>query len=376
MIGLLDYKPSLVDYEQMKEAINHQQIAKAADLRMLYSASLIQPYNNDNETIQEEIRKGFTGMKGSWRDTLLRMLQFIIYGFSLSEFAFKVTSKKAILKTINTLNQARSNFVVDNKKGITHIGYGSVKIPYENIIHLTNQGYLSTGYNPYGLASLSRAMPYYQLHKVCMAAMAIASDRQATPFIAVKTDTTHPVPVTNADGTEKVDSEGNVQFQSRVNLIDEQLSQTENTSHLVIDRLDDVFAVAQQTDGQFFRRVLAYLDQAMLWSFLISPIIAGQNETGVGDSSLVDGHLTVLSTTAKSQMVSFGDTVIEQIVKPWIIFNHGEQDDYGSFPVVEEESEDSLKLLEIIGRVASSGILSTEDEAVINKVKQLAGIED
>lgn len=369
-----------LDYERVKEAIaSNYKIALAADLRLLFMLSLIEDYSHPNPLIEKEIREGFNAMRGSWKLKQLQMLQFVIYGFSFSEFGFVIKNKKARIKAIHILNQEKIRFVLSNGQ-IENIEYssdkGSLQIPYSYGIHLTHQDYLMPGSNPKGLSSAMRALNYIDLHKIVMSAMAIAAQRQATPIIALKTDTESSQQLVDSSGNPILDNEGNVIFINKAEAAGESLEELENNSYIVINRLDEIEAIAQQTDGHFFRRVLAYLDQAIMWSFLVSPIIAGQNESGVGDASLIEGHLDILKIVARSQMRVFASSLIEQIVKPIIMFNYGEIDSYGDFPIPEEDKTDTLELLKAIGNVASSGIFSTEDLSIIKRAKELAGIEE
>lgn len=357
---------------------SHPKLAIASELRMLFSLSLMRDYTHPDEAITEEVRASFNNMKGSWRATQLRMMQYLLYGFGFCEKVYTVKQKKATLQTIHALNQEYCLFQ-GTTGGIESVVYKApgikeATVPYENGIHFVNQDYLLPGNSPYGIPLLERAVPYWNLHKIIMAALTVAVQRQATPIVALKTNVADEVTLWGANGQRLVNSDGSTMTTNRGQQATEELKRLENTSVFVMDRADELVAIAQQTDGQFFRSILYYLDATLLWCFLISPVIAGTNESGVGDSSLIQGHIETLKIVSRSQMQIFGDILIENLVRPMLEFNHGAMEDYGSFPVPEDESESTIDLLDAITSAVQRGALSAEDEAVVERVKKLSGI--
>jgi hypothetical protein len=358
------------------ELLNHPKVAIAAELRMLFMLSLLRPYSHADEKITEEVLSAFAKMKGSWPATLLKMMQFLLYGFIYAEKVYSVEKGKAVLKQIQCLDQ--DLLILEGTiAGIQTANYsastGEVKLPIENAIHIINQDYFVPGYDPYGIALCRRCVPYWELHKIILAAMTIAGHRQATPLLVGKTDTSAETLLYGSDGRPLL-IEGQPVTINKGEAFRKDLEETENSSVVVIDRLDEILPVMQQTDGQFFRSVLYYLDSVLLWCFLISPVIAGTSESGVGDSSLIDGHLETLKTVSRPQMQIFGDELVEQLVRPMIEFNHGTLDSYGSFPVPQEETQNTVELLNAISSAVQRGAFSAEDISVINRAKQLAGI--
>lgn len=375
LIPKRDFYPIALYNEMLR---NHPKVAIAAELRVLYSLSLMRDYTHSDKAIQDEIRANFALMPGSWASYQLKMLQFLIFGFSFAERAFTVRKGKATIAALQPLHQQWCYFE-GTQAGIQNVIYTTavdspISIPYQNGIHLINQDYLIPGYDPYGIALLHRAVQYWELHRLIMAAMAIAGQRQATPILVGKTNINDDIELLDANGSPLLDAHGNPLKRKRGDDMQASLEQLENTSVMVIDLVDEVEAIAQQTDGAFFRSILYYLDSMILGCFLISPVIAGTSESGLGDSSLIDGHLRTLATVSRTQMRMFGDTLVQQLVRPVLDFNYRKIDDYGSFPVPDEESKNTVDLLNAINNGVRYGTFSNQDLAVVSKAKDLAGI--
>jgi hypothetical protein len=351
--------------------------AIAAELRALFMLSLMQDYRHPDEAITDEVLRSLNGIKGSWQATKLKLLQFMPFGFSFAEKSYKVFDKKASLQEIKSLNQEYTFFECDRSGEMSRVRYAIAAkeyyIPYESGIHFINQEYLIPGYDPYGIALCDRAISYWQLHKIIMSALAIAGQRQATPLLIGKTDTASSVLLFGHDGRPLI-VDGQQLTVNKGEMFKRDLAEAENSSVLVIDRLDEILAIASQTDGQFLRSVLYYLDSAMLWCFFISPVVAGTSESGLGDSSLIKGHLDVLRTVGRSQMRIFGDGLIEGLIRPMLEFNHGAMDNCGSFPVIEQDNTNTIALLNAIANAIQKGTFDNEDVAIVQRAKQLAGI--
>jgi hypothetical protein len=73
-------------------------------------------------------------------------------------------------------------------------------------------------------------------------------------------------------------------------------------------------------------------------------------------------------------MELMGDVLIEQVIRPMIEFNLGEQENYGIFPINSQDNEDVISLLNIVNNCISTGAFSIDDLAVINRMRELAGI--
>lgn len=365
---------------QYVEMLKDSPVASAAnDLRTLLGVSVLGKYQHPDEDIQSFVQHSINQMEGSWSNVIAEMLTFIPFGRSFSEVSYTIKKRVAYLDKIRTVDPRYYWFegYSGNIHRVHYMRNVNVYIPYENGVHLINQPYLSLGGDPYGVAICRRAYPYWELMKVVNACMAIASERQATKLLVAKTDTannnvTMINPETGYPFTDP--ATGEPRFFNQAYIMSKNLEDMKNNSYAVIDIADDIFAIAHETDGSFFMNILGYLESMIMLSWLVPRTVTGTGAISSGDSNLNAGHRGILELVIKSQMEMVGDTLVEQVIRPMIEFNFGEQKDYGIFPVKSQDNEDVISLLDIVNNCISTGAFALDDLAVINRMRELAGI--
>ena len=362
------------------EMLKDSPVASAAnDLRTLLGVSMMGKYQHLDENIQEFVLTSINRMDGSWSNVIAEILTFIPFGRSFSEVSYTIKKRVAYLDKIRTVDPRYYWFegYSGSIKRVHYMRNADIYIPYENGIHLINQPYLALGGDPYGVAICRRAYPYWELMKVVNACMAIASERQATKLLVAKTDTANNSvtminPETGYAFTDPATGEPRLFNQAYV--MSKNLDDMKNNSYAVIDIADDIFAIAHETDGSFFMNILGYLESMIMLSWLVPRTVTGTGAISSGDSNLNAGHRGILELVIKSQMELVGDVLIEQVIRPMIEFNLGEQENYGIFPINSQDNEDVISLLNIVNNCISTGAFSIDDLAVINKMRELAGI--
>lgn len=365
---------------QYVEMLKDSPVASAAnDLRTLLGVSVLGKYQHPDEDIQGFVQHSINQMEGSWSNVIAEMLTFIPFGRSFSEVSYMIKKRVAYLDKIRTVDPRYYWFegYSGNIHRVHYMRNVNVYIPYENGVHLVNQPYLSLGGDPYGVAICRRAYPYWELMKVVNACMAIASERQATKLLVAKTDTannnvTMINPETGYPFTDP--ATGEPRFFNQAYIMSKNLEDMKNNSYAVIDIADDIFAIAHETDGSFFMNILGYLESMIMLSWLVPRTVTGTGAISSGDSNLNAGHRGILELVIKSQMEMVGDILVEQVIRPMIEFNFGEQKDYGIFPVKSQDNEDVISLLNIVNNCISTGAFALDDIAVINRMRELAGI--
>lgn len=365
---------------QYVEMLKDSPVASAAnDLRTLLGVSVMGKYQHPDEDIQSFVQHSINQMEGSWSNVIAEMLTFIPFGRSFSEVSYTIKKRVAYLDKIRTVDPRYYWFegYSGNIHRVHYMRNVNVYIPYENGVHLINQPYLSLGGDPYGVAICRRAYPYWELMKVVNACMAIASERQATKLLVAKTDTannnvTMINPETGYPFTDP--ATGEPRFFNQAYIMSKNLEDMKNNSYAVIDIADDIFAIAHETDGSFFMNILGYLESMIMLSWLVPRTVTGTGAISSGDSNLNAGHRGILELVIKSQMEMVGDILVEQVIRPMIEFNFGEQKDYGIFPIKSQDNEDVISLLNIVNNCISTGAFALNDLAVINRMRELAGI--
>jgi hypothetical protein len=356
--------------DKYAEMLKESPVASAAnDLRTLLGVSMMGKYQHFDENIQEFVLTSINRMDGSWSNVIAEILTFVPFGRSFSEVSYAIKKRKAYLDKIRTIDPRYYWFegYSGNIKQVHYLKNTDIYIPYENGIHLINQPYLALGGDPYGVATCRKAYPFWQLTKIINACLAIISETQGKMLVG-KTDTANnsAVMINPDTGSPKLYNQGYVMSKN--------LAESRTNAFAVIDIADEIFAVANETNGDFWINILSYLESMIMLSWLVPKTVTGMGMSGSGDSNLNSGHRNILELVIKSQMELVGDTLIEKVIRPMIEFNFGEQKDYGIFPVKTQDNEDAIALLSVVNNCVTSGTFSGEDLAVVNRMRELAGI--
>lgn len=327
-------------------------IAAAAKTRILLMLSYLQDYQHDDPKIQTDILKQFKYLPGSFKTYQSKIASAIYFGFSVTEKWHKIVGNRAILAGLNWVDPRFVHFKLrDDLTLETRFKKGELDLELFDFIHYKNEDLFNLGNNPAGVATLERAVPFWEQYRLVMLAMAIAAQRQATPLLVGKTNA----------GTEEA-----------AKIMLSKLEEARNSGVMVIDALDDIVPVAQQTDGAFFVSVLRILRQGILMSFLIPETILGQGESGSGDSNLNAGHTEILRMSSRTEAGIFSEELTEQLVRPIVQFNYGDIGDWGKFPLRIDEPRDPNGLITALQKTVEASILDSETTA--KRISELAGL--
>jgi hypothetical protein len=365
--------------DKYAEMLEESPVASAAnDLRTLLGVSMMGKYQHLDENIQEFVLTSINRMDGSWSSVIAEILTFVPFGRSFSEVSYAIKKRKAYLDKIRTIDPRYYWFegYSGNIKQVHYLKNVDIYIPYENGIHLINQPYLALGGDPYGVATCRKAYPFWQLTKIINACLAIISETQGKMLVG-KTDTANnsAVMINPDTGSPYLDPvTGEPKLYNQGYVMSKNLAESRTNAFAVIDIADEIFAVANETNGDFWINILSYLESMIMLSWLVPKTVTGMGMSGSGDSNLNSGHRNILELVIKSQMELVGDTLIEKVIRPMIEFNFGEQKDYGIFPVKTQDNEDAIALLSVVNNCVTSGTFSSEDLAVVNRMRELAGI--
>lgn len=365
--------------DKYAEMLKESPVASAAnDLRTLLGVSMMGKYQHFDENIQEFVLTSINRMDGSWSSVIAEILTFVPFGRSFSEVSYAIKKRKAYLDKIRTIDPRYYWFegYSGNIKQVHYLKNVDIYIPYENGIHLINQPYLALGGDPYGVATCRKAYPFWQLTKIINACLAIISETQGKMLVG-KTDTANnsAVMINPDTGSPYLDPvTGEPKLYNQGYVMSKNLAESRTNAFAVIDIADEIFAVANETNGDFWINILSYLESMIMLSWLVPKTVTGMGMSGSGDSNLNSGHRNILELVIKSQMELVGDTLVEKVIRPMIEFNFGEQKDYGIFPVKTQDNEDAIALLSVVNNCVTSGTFSGEDLAVVNRMRELAGI--
>lgn len=355
-------------------------VSAGIEVPMLMGCQKLGEFTHPDQNIQDWVQTNFVGMQGSLPLSFAEMWQAKPFGHSWSEISVQPQNGEWRLESIMAVDPRYFRYAGAIGK-IKEIRYrtspeGLVYIPYEKGIHIVNGRHLNLGRDPYGFAECKKAYPYWKAKKLILAAMVIAAQRQATPLLVGKTDLENSFELVDSTGNILLNDDG-LPIRGRAgDRMKAALEQIENQSVIVIDKnIDDIVAIAQQTDGAFFLNVLRFLNSQILMAFLMPETVITTGSQGAsGDSNLEAGHERILGLVVNGFTQQIKERLIEDVCR-FLIFNQfGEQESYGEFKEPEIDKADSVALLAAISGASMSGVLGGNDIEVINRSRDLAGI--
>jgi hypothetical protein len=355
----------LADYIEMIQT--SPIVGPAIELKVLLGLNRMGDYSNSDEDYQAFIRQCLEQMRGSLKLSIAEMLCVQPLGFACSEWAPIEHNGKWMLDTIQIMDPRKYRF--RGKRGqIEDVLYagdtGDIVVPYDRVIHLTNQRHISFG-SPYGVAECKRALAAYKGWKITIAAALIAAKRRG-----------EPITIGFAPGDEQVkvgeDSEGNPVYIPAPQALLNTLQDLENNS-VAATSIANRIETIQAAEGTLILDVLKVLQQLQLMAFLVPESIL--SATGVGDSNLNTGHRNVLDLCVGSVVSQIKERLIEDVIRPLLIWEFGEEiEDFGSFPEPKAQEEGAIDLFNALINAVYNGAFSAADLDVINRMRELAGL--
>ena len=362
-------------------------VAAASEIRtVLLPLLMLGEYTHDDPAIQAEVRRELVALQGSWRGAIAKMGSYQNYGFSYTEVEYRITLAGCGLSRVRTLNQQYTNFqgmqgdiinvIYATPQAMQFSPNGWVTIPYPSGIHLVNQAYFTLGYDPKGIALLDRVAPYVDAFNLMMAALSLAANRQATPFLYGKTNTSAQQMIFGDDGRPVLDpATGQPTLVNAGEKLKQDLEQVENGSIAVIDLQDELGSIAQSQRGTLIQDAIQIILQLIMMCFLVPQTVIGMSATGVGDSGLSESHQRMLLMAVESDLGVISEGLIESLLKNMLIWNHGPLESYGYFPITSPRDSTAVQaLLAIIPGLVASTVLDPKDADLIASVKEDLGI--
>lgn len=341
----------------------------------LYVLAAMGKFTHPKKRVETHTQRGISKARGSWKSNISQMLSFVPYGRSFSEVAYGIDTK-AYVREIRTLDPERYHF--EGRRGeITNVvyrGLEDIPIPYQNGIHLTNEPHLCFG-DPLGIAAAVRAYPYWKLHQLLLPILTIASQRQATPILIYKTDTAARIEIADKDGQPIIGPDGEPMTVAKGEEAVKAIEALEEAGAMAIDLDEEVASIEQKVAADFLMLVIKLCEQYRMMSFLVPSTIASFSSSGVGDAGLAQSQREVFEAICAARAEQLSDQIVEQILKPMIIFNHGEQEDYGEFPVSSKDPQ-ALEIADRITQAVQRGAFVAEDEKMVERLRDLLGVEE
>lgn len=379
-------------------------VFSSVQFKSLMMLSKIGEYQHENNEIQDFVNGFLSRMDGpTWKEALEGMSSAHAYGFSVGEIIWGLNKKnQKVPVKVKSYHPSTICFEVDAYGDVTPNGvvqfviqssqtsnpntyfpyfqygfsvknpfetpndrlmpyrmpfvnnYGLVRIPKNKVIHHTNIDMLNFG-SPYGKSSVRTAHLAWQMKVYFTKRLGIAGKRMASPFLwGTAPQNANQVKVTLPDGTTKQ--------LNPIQTLTEILAQREGDDAVVTGPLDQGYnlqAIAANMDLNQYLEVLNWLDTQIFRSFLLPSLV--MTDGSAGSRALGDKHFQIVDFIAGEEAVKFTQTIINQMVRPAIEMNFGEQDDYGHFAQRPQSIEERERLSNIFTNLGNSGWMKPSD---------------
>ena len=396
-------------------------ILSAVQFKTLMMLSKIGEFHHDDQDVTDFVRGFISKMYGpTFKESLESQASKFGFGFSISEIIWGLnkTNQKVPVK-VKTYHPTTICFEVDGFGEITDQGivqfvvqnmqysnpntyyptsqygfdvrnpfttpndrllpyrmpflsnYGLTRIPKTKVIHHVNSVGLAFG-SPYGKTSVRTAHLAWQMKVYFQKQMGVAGKRQSTPFIWGTAPFNQ-----NKVRVEKPNDEGG--FSKYRQLPSDQpspfaqdMNPVEALSAILANRQEDdsivtgpesmgykIQAISANMDLNQYLAVLNWLDVQIFRAFLLPSLV--MTDGSAGSRSLGDKHFQVVDRIAEEEAQVFSQSVVDQLIRPAIAMNFGEQDNYGHFAQRPQNIEERERLSNIFVSLASAGFMKAYD---------------
>ena len=307
--------------------------------------SRIGAYSHEDERIKELVDVSIEKIQGTLTDIRRSILRdSFAYGFGVGEFTVKNVVGQWLLSNVQILNPSSVEFQMtqreDKSYGVGYVvqkaGMEEVKIPVGKCL-IKTYGDKS---NPYGKSLLRKCYRWWSLKKAIPKLWAVCLERFGTPILHGKTK--------DRDARK---------------MLTEALMNLNSRSYITTD-LDSAIQAIFTPSGAISSNYVQALEicDKMIYRAMFLPSLLGSGENG-GSYSLGQVHFELFNATCSALAADYVDAELEQLWRPLIEWNYGEQESYGDFMINDEvTSSEKLTLSNIFLNLSNAGILSPESD--------------
>lgn len=293
--------------------------------------SRIGAYSHEDTKIKQLVDKSIESIRGTMTDVRRAILRdSFAYGYGVGEFTVKNDGGQWILSSIQVLDPTSIKFRMqqfkDNSYGIGAIiqdtGTGEVEIPAGKCIVKT----YGDSTTPYGKSLLRRCYRWWSMKNAIPKLWAVCLERFGMPIL-----------------------HGQAADKDTAKKLNEALSNLNSRAFITTDKESEIHAIFTPSGAISSNYLQAEeLADKMMYRAMFLPSLMGAGENG-GSYSLGQVHSELFNATAAALAEDYVDAELEQLWRPLIEWNFGEQDNYGDFMVA-----DTMPLSE---KAAMSGML-------------------
>ena len=381
-------------------------VKSSVQFKSLMMLSKIGEYQHEDPELAKFVNDFLNSMRGpTWAESKEAQSSSFAYGFSISEIIWGLNKKnQKVPVRVKTYHPSTICFEVDPYGDVTEEGvvqfvvqnaqfsnpntyfpyfqygfqvknpfetpndrllpyrmpfianYGLARIPKDKVIHHVECPMLSFG-SPYGKTPVRTVHLAWQMKVFFMRQMGIAGKRQASPFVwGTAPHNQNKVRVKNPD-TQKFEDLNPIEALTEI-------LRSRSTDDSVVTGPESIGyklqAITSQTNLDQFLNVIDHLNTYIFRGFLLPSLV--MTDGSAGSRALGDKHFQIVDRIAEEDAKKFGETIINQLIRPAIEKNFGEQENYGHFAQRPQNIEERERLSNMFTTLANSGYMKAFDK--------------
>lgn len=370
------YSPKRRVYNEWIKMLEKDPIAGfCAAIKILRAQITFGEYTHPNKDYQKFIRTNLANMEGSFRNTLARLASAMTFGTSIAEVNFSSTipgyRNKWMLKSINILDIR--NISVRGRSGkVIEFGYrdrynNTIYIDARKCLHITNTDIVPFNTDLiWGSADCEKALNWYKLRQLISTEFAIAAKNNATGVLWGRTNSTQKMQLYDADDKLRTDATGKAITISKQKALYMQLKELENNDLIVTDNDTSLDILQTQTGEAFWQYAFNLVEMNLCMAFGVPQSLFREGTSGTfGNTGLSQNHKSMLDSGVESVVQSMREEMINKVIKPLLVWEFGESEDYGEFSFTADVSatDTNARVSTLLSAIAS-GVFSADDESI------------
>jgi len=358
---------------------------KCSSLKNLRAQISVGEYTHENKEYQKFIRSNFENMSTSFKGVIAELASSMSFGSSFSEVVFANN-----LPGFRNKWRLKGIYPLDIRRVSVRGHYGKLKdvvfrnqynnrciMDYKKVLHVKNISTVPFDQNLiWGIGDCEQAINFYKLRQLCFTELAVAMKNNASAKWWAKTNTTQKTQITDRNEKPVLDpATGKPMLMSKQKAVYLMLKQLEDNDILVTDSDTEIQVLQSKTLESFWQYSLQIIEENMMLSFGIPRQIFREGSSGVGDVGLSQNHKAVLDATIESIVISIRKEMIDKVVKPLLVYNFGETENFGQFDYSVQQSGEAVnaKVSTILSAIAS-GVFSADDVTIQEVLRKDLGL--
>lgn len=376
--GFLPPADPLPEFREL--TITDSTISACLDFIQLAISARIGEYCHKNEEIQDFIRLNFELIDGSLIDIYRNLLNCLWAGFSVLEIVTVFQGGKLYLHSLPEIPAESVFFHICQEKGALNYGqidnivqnYGlpnQIDIPPEKCIIMRNNIPGSISQSPYGESRIKCIYGIVKAKKYLEENWARTLAKYGSPIVKYKLananqEVINPEYKPGSRAEEYITAEKAAEKQI---LRQEQLQGWIYEEGQEIDLLFPPAAI-----GDNFRSAVEYYNRMIMRGLLIPSLVMDNGD--VGSYALGEKHFELWQMSIDSLLQNVTEVLLEQLIRPLIVYNFGPQENFGYFRT-NETKEELRSWADIYSKITPLGVIDYARLSDVNTIRQNLGFD-